>query len=374
MNYWNGTRGGNGLYKAIRDCNIFLENVSDLSKVSNLDPVMRKRWIGEVQFLKAYFHFYLFRMYGPIVIVDKNLPISASPEEVRLKRSPVDSVVNFISNLLDTAALNLPQIIINQSTELGRVTKPVALALKARLLVTAASPLFNGNSDFAGFTDKDGVHLFSPESDPAKWDKAAQACKDAVESCESNGIQLYTFNSFLALSDTTITEMSIRNCVTEKWNSELIWGLSGRRGDGIQSECMARIDPAYPLNIWGARDLLNPTLNIAELFYTENGVPINEDKNWNYANRYNILAATHDEHYNLIEGYSNAAFHHKRELRFYANLAFDGSTWYMQNSPSGSDENTWTVKARVGGPQARLGAYNFSVTGFWPKKLFNWKY
>lgn len=374
MNYWDGANGGSGLYKAIRDCNIFLENVSDPNKVTDLEPLTRQRWLGEVQFLKAYYHFYLFRMYGPIILIDENLPIDATPEEVRLKRAPVDSVVNFISNLLDTAAVNLPEKIINQATELGRVTKPAALTLKARLWVTAASPLFNGNPDYVNFVDKDNIHLFPTEADPAKWNKAVEACKEAVEACENNDIRLYTFSTFLNLSETTKTKMSVRNSVTEKWSAELIWGLSGRRGESIQWESMARIDPQYPLNIWGARDLLNPTLNVAELFYSANGVPINEDKMWNYANRYEIVTADHEDRFNLVEGYESAAFHHNREPRFYADLAFDGSTWYLQNSPSGNDENTWTVKARVGGPQARLGAYNFSVTGFWPKKLVNWKY
>lgn len=374
MNFWDGTNGGTGFFKAIRDCNIFLENVSNPDKVNDLDPTMRKRWIGEVQFLKAYYHFSLFKMYGPIIIIDKNLSISATPEEVRLSRAPVDSVVNYISNLLDTAVVNLPAVITNKATELGRVTKPAALSMKARLWVTAASPLFNGNPDYAGFVDKEGTHLFNTSAEPNKWLKAVQACKDAIESCESNEISLYSFNSFLDLSDTTVVQMSIRNSVTEKWNSELIWGLSGRQGSGIQSDCMARLDPTYPLNIWGARDLLNPTLEITELFYTDNGVPISEDINWNYSERYDLQVATHDDRYNLIEDYEIAKMHFNREPRFYADLAFDGGKWYMQNSPSGDDENTWTVKSRVGGVQARLGAYNYSVTGYWPKKLVNWKF
>ena len=88
-------------YRGIRDCNIFLENVSDMSKVGDLTPSMRKRWLAEVKFLKAYYHFCLFRMYGPIVIADDNLPISATPEEVRKKREPVDKVVQYIVDLLD---------------------------------------------------------------------------------------------------------------------------------------------------------------------------------------------------------------------------------------------------------------------------------
>ena len=89
LNYWDGYVSGKPLFRAIRDCNIFLENVN---KVIDLDPAMKQRWIAEVQFLKAYYHFYLLRMYGPVPIMDKNLPIDASTEEVRVKRQHAESV------------------------------------------------------------------------------------------------------------------------------------------------------------------------------------------------------------------------------------------------------------------------------------------
>jgi starch-binding outer membrane protein, SusD/RagB family len=373
MNCWDGNNGGQSLYRAIRDCNIFLDNVSNTNKVVDLDPLMRTRWLGEVRFLKAYYHFYLFRMYGPIVIADKNHPVTSTTEEFQDKRAPVDSVVSYIVHLLDTAAAQLPEVILNRSTELGRITKPAALGLKAKVLVTAASPLFNGNPDFASFTDKDGVHLFSAGVDPQKWETAVEACRVAIEAALTGGAQLYKFSTFAKLSDTTITQMSIRNAVSERWNPELIWGLSGRAVADLQKDCMARLDQAFPLNIWGAKDLINPTLNISHLFYTDNGVPIDEDKTWNYAGRYTLRTATHDDRYNLIEGYETASIQFNRENRYYADLAFDGSVWYMQNSPSQSDNNTWTVRAKKGQPQSRIGANNYSATGLWTKKLVNWK-
>lgn len=58
VNRWDG-----GLFQAIRDCNIFLENVSNPSKVPDLNADDRSRWLGEVMFLKAYYHFYCF---GPM--------------------------------------------------------------------------------------------------------------------------------------------------------------------------------------------------------------------------------------------------------------------------------------------------------------------
>src|SRR3546814_21004046 len=80
----------------------------------------KKRWIAEVKFLKAYYHWFLFRMYGPIPIMDKNFPISSTPEQVQVYREPVDSVVNYIVNLLDTAAMDLPPIIRSEERRVGK--------------------------------------------------------------------------------------------------------------------------------------------------------------------------------------------------------------------------------------------------------------
>src|SRR5690606_9785115 len=70
MNFWDGGEGGADLFQAIRDCNIFLENIG---KVPDMDQSEKDRWIAEVKFLKAYYHFYLIRMYGPIPLIRENL-------------------------------------------------------------------------------------------------------------------------------------------------------------------------------------------------------------------------------------------------------------------------------------------------------------
>src|SRR3546814_5679203 len=63
------------------------------------------------------------------------------------------------------------------------------------------------------------------------------------------------------------------------------------------------------------------SLKMAELFYTENGVPISEDKTWDYADRYNLRIATSDDEA-LQTGYQTVGLHFNREPRFYADMAF----------------------------------------------------
>lgn len=369
VDYWGG---GGSLYRAIRDCNVFLENVQDLSKIPDLGADMRTRWTGEAQFLKAYYHYLLLRQYGPIVIVDKNLSIDAPISEMRVKRRPVDEAVNYIANLLDSAATRLPDRIQNTATEMGRLTKVIAAATKAKLLVMAASPLFNGNPDYNNFRNKDGEALFNPTFDPAKWQRAADACKAAITAAEAIGHALYEFPpaSEFRIKDTTRIQMSLRGAVTEPLNSESIWPMTNSLTFNLQALAMAHTDPDQATNT-GSFAVMAPTLKMVSLFYSHNGVPITEDKTLNFANPTELRTAVTAEKYNLIEGYRTARINFDREPRFYASLGFDGGIWYMSNSKSNSDDNTWTVQTKKGQFGSGIA---IPITGYYPKKLVNRKF
>jgi hypothetical protein len=167
LNYWDGAEGARALWQGIRDCNIFLENID---KVMDIEEYEKIRWIAEAKFLKAYYHYYLFKCYGPIPIVDVNLPISASVNDVLIYREPVDDVVKYISDLLLEASHDLPNVEgLLEGTEAGRIDKLGALGIRAELLLFAASPLFNGNNDYTGIVDNRGLKLFNPTYDPDKW-------------------------------------------------------------------------------------------------------------------------------------------------------------------------------------------------------------
>src|SRR5690606_30125874 len=150
----------------------------------------------------------------------------------------------------------------------GRVTKVAALAIKARLLVTAASPLFNGNADYRALVNPDGTQLFNSTYDPEKWSRAAEACRQAVELAESVGAALYTFSSAqVELSDAEKQEMTIRNAIAEPWNNELIWGstnddvINARPSYWIQLFACPQLDPNVTnLNLKGK---FAPTLKMA---------------------------------------------------------------------------------------------------------------
>lgn len=367
-NAWQGALGSRDMYQGIRECNVFLENIH---LVPDISVEERNRWIAEVKFLKAYYHYYLIRMYGPIVLVKENLPVSASPEEVRIPRSPVDECFDYVVQLLEEAEPDLPESISFEVSELGRITKTISLALKAKVLVTAASPLFNGNPDYIGFSNKDGMLLFNSTHDEDKWAKAADASKAAIEFAESQGHKLYEYSpqfSQFNLSDTTLTQMSIRNAFNEKWNSEVIWANTNSIVVGLQANATPRgLDPALVSNS-GAQGNLAPPLKIAELFYSDNGVPIEEDITWDYSNRFNLRIPGYDHRFNLKQGYTTVQLHFDRENRYYASLGFDGGIWYGQGRYDDESEDILFVSSKQGQPAAPVNLSSYSVTGLFPKK------
>lgn len=378
---WGRTRIGGGnmnnalnlkIWRGIRHCNIFLENMKDLSKVPDISLSERERWIGEVEFLKAYYHYYMLRMYGPIPIVDQSYGVEV--EDQMQKRMPVDDCVNYISNLLDVAIPKLPPKIVEENTQLGRITQPIAYAVKAKLLVMAASPLFNGNPDYATFKDKDGVLLFNPVNDPNKWIKARDAVKEAIDKAEEQGFKLYQYTvDPLNLSTETKTQLSIRNAVTQRWGDEHVWALSNSY---MNNEFMGMppTERGTNSNRGQLRGLWAAPLKIAKMFYTKNGVPIEEDATLNFGNYLEIRRATAAERFNIEPNYETARLNFDREPRFYASLGFDGGIWYMKDgNANGSDINTFYVNSK-NSQKAGYGDFmNFNETGYFIKKLVHWE-
>lgn len=361
------------MYQGIRNCNIFLENIE---KVPDMQPEEKTRWISEVKFLKAYYHFYLVRMYGPIPLIKTNLPISADVNEVKVFRDPVDSCFNYISALLDEAASGLPSIVISPATEAGRITLPIALSLKAKVMVTAASPLFNGNTDQSALKNPNGTQLFNITYSQTKWNDAATACKKAIEACADAGMKLYKYNpSFqqFVLTDTIQTQLSINGAVTEKWNSEIIWANTQSNTDGLQRLISSWWDPRY-LDGVITRGELSPPLKIAEMFYSSNGVPINEDKTYNYTGRYNLRISGDADKLYVHKGYTTIGLHFDREARFYADLGFDGSIYYGHGRYEDNDfMGLFYLESKFKQRNGK-GKYGYNtVTGYNLKKLIHFQ-
>lgn len=323
QNYWSGGNGGTNLFLAIRQCNIFLE---EIHKPRDIAETERKRWIAEVTFLKAYYHYFLLQLYGPIPLIKENIPLSAPPEDTWLFREPVDECVDYIVELLDEASPNLPIVIDNPIEEDGRITRSIALSLKAKTLTLAASPLFNGNPDYINWVDSRNKQLVSSTYSKDKWIRATEALKAAIDTCHYAGLELYKYDKMLSPSSTDMDDnqlllMHVRKGVTERWNRGIVWTDTRVIGD-LQRYSLPRMKSA---DVGKILNRFYASFDMAELFYTNKGIPITEDPDWDYNSRYQLRVSTPEaKNASYIPlGESTAALHFDREPRFYASLGFD---------------------------------------------------
>lgn len=372
ISFWNGGNGGSDLWEAVSQCNIFLENIGS---VPDMQEYEKKEWKAEVKFLKAYYYFLLLRSYGPIPIMKENISVSASGENVRVFRQPIDSVFNYIVGLIDEAAEDLPIQLRNESSEYGRITLPIALGYKAKILTYAASPLFNGNHDYANFKNEEGVPFFNQEYTREKWEKAVQALTDAVYLAELQGYKLYEFQpsrETQGITDTLKTTLTLRGIITDRWNNEIIWANPNSVSnvaslqEWTQPKALTEDQKIYST----PNGSIGVTMNMVKLFYTHHGVPIDQDKTWDYNNRFKLEIAGPEDKYYIKEGQMTAKLNYDRGPRFYADLGFDRGVWYGQGNYD--QENPYWLKLRIGefGGKTQTGWH--AVTGYYAKKLINY--
>lgn len=337
FNYWAGGGGVESLYEGIRVCNIFLENIEN---VPDLTPREREDWVAQVKVLKAYYHYYLTRLYGPIVIVDKNLEAYSPVEEVRQERVPVDSCFNYSIGLINEVLQEGDLAVAREVSYLGQIDQQIAKAIKAEILLTRASPLFNGNSEyFSNFKGKNGQLLFPMEYDAEKWKEALDAVKEAIDIAETNGKKLYVYDGtpkFWDVDNFKNSEIiqfayNERFSIVEPWNDEVVWGYSGLdfTGQGGFAHATNMRSVADPTQAGYAWQWLGADFRMLEMYYTKNGVPIEEDKTFDFDNRMQLTTIPDDNYHQgyMQAGESTVKLSLNREPRFYAWLAVDRGIW-----------------------------------------------
>ena len=372
INYWGGTGDMiRSLYAGIRECNTFLENVDG---VQDLNRFEKERMKAEVTLIKAYMHFYLIAYYGPIAPLKENTPINESTVGIRVYREKVDDCFAYALELIDAVIASgaLPNVIENRTTELGRFTSPAAHMLRAKVLTYWASPLFNGNTDYNSFLNHEGEPFFNQTYNPQRWEDAAQASKEAIDVCTAAGIRLYQTSDFVptkAQSDTTLLINTLRSAVTERWNREIVWGNSSYPVNwGLQSPALPRLEQGTSSSSSGR---LSVPFSTVEVFYSNNGVPIEEDIDYPYSTRYNLRVGDEQHKYYIQEGEQTAVLNFEREPRFYSTLGFDRGKWYgnsYRNYPD-DDADALYPRNRFGEFSSVFNPGDYNATGYWPKKL-----
>ena len=361
-------------YAAIRYCNIFLEHIGD---VYNMTDDEKRLWAAEVKAVKAYYYFDLMRRYGPIVLLDENIDPNLPVEGMLRSRRPIDEVVDAIVKLCDEAMQELPYKSQKESDRLLYFNKEATATLKALTLLYAASPLFNGNVMFSEFTNEEGEKCF-PEYDHEKWHRAAVACDSAIQLCALGGIELVTGSA-----DRPTPLLNTMKDIERTWLgddyscSEAIMMVNNvyNYDEKFFLYLLPAVDASfteyYDREAYGC---LGAPIKMVEMFYTDHGLPIEEDRQW-MIDRY-TMSKEYDERYEgvLPLGTDVLSLHRRREPRFYAMIGADRTYWYRATTTSGAvnykalilnnrqGEETGSMSNRYEESQAQ------NITGYWIKK------
>lgn len=379
------------IWQGIAQCYRFLDA---LDKAPNMPEIGEEELIhyrAEAKFMIAYYHFLSLRFYGPTMIVRGVYTLDTSTSDYP-ERSSYDEVVAFIDGLLEEALPGLAER--HDSDDYGRVTRYTALALRSRMYLYAASPLFNGNDWYADFKSPiDGRNLISQEYSEQKWAKAAEVARGAIKELEDASFRLYDDvaagkPSAAKPAISNLPERRIRYSVIDTKNGdnpEVIW-CDTRKEDnyGFQRRSMPRQTKGYVTDI---SNTICPTFQSVERFLTKNGLPMEYDKEFDgdpTYDRYAVVAVPSNidgNNYSLSNANMKTLQEHiDREPRFYANIGFHGGfceiAKYNNTAPGKNDGDRAVVlnflfgkdhgRQNVGGAPSDV---NYSVTGYTNKKL-----
>ncbi|RFZ94897.1 RagB/SusD family nutrient uptake outer membrane protein [Mucilaginibacter conchicola] len=176
-NFFPGDNIWANSYKAIRQANIFITNINIVPVKDQLRPgiSMKFAWKSEARFLRALTYFNLLKRYGGIPIVgDKVFTLE---DNIALPRNSFEDCVNYIVSECDAIKDTLLTAPLAQPAAYSqRVTNGAALALKAKVLLYAASPLYNG-----GNIDATNSLTGYAGYDVSRWQKAAAAAKAVMD-------------------------------------------------------------------------------------------------------------------------------------------------------------------------------------------------
>ncbi|MBD1420820.1 RagB/SusD family nutrient uptake outer membrane protein [Sphingobacterium chuzhouense] len=312
----------NILYQLIRQANIFLEKAKVIpASGTNADQLTEEefnRMRISALFVRAYYHYLLMEQYGPIPIMDRAYgPL----EDLDVPRRPLDDVINFIDSELTAVIPLLPQSPITDDNFKALPTKGVALALRGKLWIFAASPLFNGGFQEAlSLTNSDGTSLF-PAADPSKWNKAEQALREFIEYADAGNYELFTVRDNNGNID---PDQSVYR-VFQEYSKEIIWATSVNGFNGIEwgDRFERRSTPRSEPNGIGSTAVVQ---ELVDDFYMKDGLPISSTGFLNGSPLYSEIGTSE---LNGVQVYNMWI---DREPRFYNTVFFAGRRWHISNN------------------------------------------
>jgi starch-binding outer membrane protein, SusD/RagB family len=334
-------------FVAVRRINIFLANI-DRSVIID-DPAIPARqfdrtWYkGQAYFLRGWFNFQLFQRYGAFPIITDVLDLAN--DDIFIPRNTLQECYDHIIADLDTAYTLLPYM--HDDNNWHRPTKTIAQALKARVQIYYASPLYQGDPE----TQPYGLPAES-QGDPQRWEDALNTVVAAIN--ENSFYQMMNVLSWVRqpLSGvTSVGTLTIRlNYTVVPTQRESIWST-------VQSSQMRPTQHEWELNnmpdgVVGARGLTNPTQEMVDAFEV---VPLR-------AGLYRTVAGASSQKFDWDNPVHAADPYANRDPRFYHAINYNGVVWGTNAS------YRFTVDTYEGGIHNDQTRPNATKTGYYMRK------
>jgi len=342
--YFNQTENFYSLFYAdIRNINIFLANVDK----SPLSAAKKTRTKAEARFLRAYYYAVLTKYYGGVPLIGDQIFDVA--EKGTLVRGTYEQCVNYMVSELDAIADKLP--VSYSGLDYGRVTKGACLALKSRILLYAASPLYNGGAASLTtgiITNPVNAKLLPllgyPTADANRWAKA----RDAARAVMDMGVyELFTDNTtkWSGAPATGNTNAGFYKLFITRVNNEMIF---------CKPTTTSKVIEIYfnPKSRGGADFYYYPTQEMVDKFPTIKGLPITSDI-------YN--ATTNPTGYNAANPYAN------RDPRLTATIIYNGSMYFLNSSKALAPVNTYVGASPDG--IVGISVNSATITGYYVRKM-----
>ena len=304
--YWNR------YWAAIRKCAVFLSYIDGANVTSQSDKM---RWKAEAHVLRAYYYSELLRWYGTgLPIVREAYALDTDFGKV-VKPSFYESVQFVIEDC--NAALAISQLPwrITTAAEAGRMTKAVAEAIRARMILYAASPLYNDGQDH--------------------WDEAYRITKEAVTNLKKNGYAFYDKVNYPEFKEATAFLpndgaalyneyfTSTMEYTADPADRETIYQNKADQGAVFQMD---------GIGINGDKSGTNPSQELVDCYETVDGEPVLD------------LANPYEDEMHLTPNYNpeNRTYdpqnpYENRDPRFYASIYYNGSRrhcyWKVTEDP-----------------------------------------
>ena len=287
---------------------------------------------NEIKFLTAYGWWQMAENYGGIPFKpDYIAPTDFTLSELMVGQSKFDDVVDYCDKEMYDAAMALPAVY-DDPSKYGRINRIMALTVRSRMLLFAASPLVNGNSRFAAeyakYVNDKGEQIFNPVYDHNKWIKAADACRLVIDEAERAGYALYTEAGPNGKTDPF---MSTYNVHIKRWNEgnkEITFPVT--KGNSYHDTFLRTTS----VREYGGGNGLGVYQGLVDAFFTSNGLPISDPKSGYVEEGFSTTVDNRSDVTTWEYGTGNPGevtargtynMYCNREPRFYNAVSFHGS-------------------------------------------------